>query len=39
MMVTQAAMLEIYFDFFILNQKAKWLETSLEVSKWIVEQK
>ena len=37
-MVTLAAMLEICFDF-ILIQKASWLETSLEVSRRLVDQK
>ena len=39
-MVALAAMLKIYFElFFILNQKANWLEASLEVSRWLVDQK
>ena len=39
-MVRLAAMLKICFElFFILNQKANWLETSLEVSKLLVDHK
>ena len=37
--VALAAMLEISFEFFIQNQKVSWLDTSLEVSRWIVDQK
>ena len=38
-MVAIAAMLKIYFELFILNKNANWLETSLEVSRWLVDQK
>ena len=38
-MVALAALLKIYFELFLLNQKGNWLKTSLEVSRWLVEQK
>ena len=38
-MVALTAMLKICFELFILNQKANWLETSLEVSMCFVELK
>ena len=40
-MVTLVAMLKIYFEHFYpeLNQKANWLETSLEVLRGLVDQK
>ena len=38
-MVTLAALLKIYFELFLLNQKGNWLETSLEVLSWLVDQK
>ena len=39
-MVALPAILKIYFDFFlIMNQKASWLQTSLEVSRWLIDQK
>ena len=37
-MVTLAAMLKIYLEF-LLNQKTGWLESSLEASRWVVDQK
>ena len=38
-MVALAAMLKIYFDILLLSQKGSWLETWLEVSRWLVDQK
>ena len=38
-MATKAAILKIYFQIFLLNRKAIWVETLLEVSRWLVDQK
>ena len=34
-----AAIIKIYFDFLLLNWKDNWLETPLEVFRWLVDQK
>ena len=38
-MATMAAILKICFQMYLLNRKATWLETSLEVSSWPVVKK
>ena len=38
-MTATAAVLNIWFDFIILNRKANWLRTSLAVSRWLVDKK
>ena len=38
-MATMAAILKIYFSLLLLNRKASWLETWLEASGWLFDQK
>ena len=38
-MATMAAILKIYFSLLLLNQKANWLQTWQEASKWLIDKK
>ena len=38
-MATTAGILKIYSKIILLNRKANWLETSLEVLRWLVDKK